>query len=445
MKMVAGKESYLATFEGFEKKVSAKDPAWIRSLRKGAIERFASLGFPTAKDEEWKYTRVEPIVNTPFQFALNPSDGVTLEKINAFSFGALQWPRLVFVNGFYSAKLSELSELSGKIKVSSLREAFLKEPERVEAHFGRYVNLEKNAFGALNTAFVQDGALIDLGRGEVVDEPIHLVFISVSPGGTVLSQPRNLMVAGAGSSATVIESYVSLAAECYFTNAVTEIVLEEGARLDHNKLLRESENAFHIGTTHVCGKKGSFLSSSSVAWSGRIAKNQLRVLFDAEEGECVLNGLYVVSTGQHVDNSILIDHAKPRCTSNELYKGIVNGRGTAVFNGKIIVREDAQKTSAHQVNKNLLLSEEANVDTKPHLEIFADDVKCTHGAAVGQLDEEAIFYLKSRGLSEKSARNILTYGFASDVIQRIKVEPVRKEFVHLLAERLQIEAAEVAE
>ncbi len=440
--MVAEKESYLTTFEGFEKRVSAKDPSWVRSLRKGAIERFANLGFPTAKDEEWKYTRVEPIVRTPFKFSLDPStNGVALSQIESFSFGSLKWPRLVFVNGFYSAKLSDLSGLSGKVKVGSLREAILKEPARVEQHLGRYASLEKNAFGALNTAFVLDGAFIDLGVGESVSEPIHLIFVSSSPEGAVLSQPRNLIVAGKGSSATVIESYVSLADEVYFTNAVTEIVLDEGAKLDHNKLIRESEKGFHIGATHVCGKKGSFLSSSSIAWSGRIARNNLRVLFDAEGSECALNGLYVVSTGQHVDNSILIDHAKPSCTSNELYKGIVNGRGTAVFNGKIIVREDAQKTDAHQVNKNLLLSEEATVDTKPHLEIFADDVKCTHGAAVGQLDEEAIFYLKSRGLREKSARDVLTYGFASDVIQRIKIAPVQKELNRLLAERLQMEVA----
>jgi Fe-S cluster assembly protein SufD len=343
------------------------------------------------------------------------------------------------VNGFYSQKLSDVSRLPAGVKVGSLREAIAHEGKLLETYLGQSAGLEKNPFALLNTAFVQDGAFIYLGEGKAVPEPIHLVFISVAREGAILAQPRNLIVAGKGSRATVIETYAGLRAETYFTNVVTEMVLEEGASLDHNKFLRESTTAFHVGTTHVSQKSKSFLSSASVSWSGRIVRNNLQVILGAEETECLLNGLYVVSTDQHVDNSILIDHAKPRGTSNELYKGILNGKGTAVFNGKIIVREDAQKTDAHQVNKNLLLSEEATVDTKPHLEIFADDVKCTHGAAVGELDEEAIFYLKTRGITDTLARNILTYGFASDVIGRIKVSSIREELNRLLAERLQIQ------
>jgi Fe-S cluster assembly protein SufD len=440
--MVAEKETYLATYEAFEKRGSSGEPAWLRSLRRKAISKFAEFGFPTGKDEEWKYTRVEPIVKTPYQFVLEASsNGVTSAEIESVSFGALKGPRLVFVNGFYSPKLSDVSRLPPGVKVGSLREAFSKEGKLLESYLGRSVELEKNAFALLNTAFVQDGAFLYFGEGKQVSEPIHLVFISLAGERAVLAQPRNLIVAGKGSQATVIETYAGIRAGSYFTNAVTEIVLEEEAHLDHNKFLRESPAGFHVGSTHVSQKSKSFLSSASVSWSGRIVRNSLRVILGAEETECLLNGLYVVSSGQHVDNSILIDHAKPHGTSNELYKGILNGKGTAVFNGKIIVREDAQKTDAHQVNKNLLLSEEATVDTKPHLEIFADDVKCTHGAAVGELDEEAIFYLKTRGITDTLARNILTYGFASDVIGRIKVSSIREELNRLLAERLQVQDA----
>jgi Fe-S cluster assembly protein SufD len=436
--VVTVKDRYLAAFEAFERAGAAGGPAWLLRLRREAIARFAEQGFPTVRLEDWKYTSVAPIASTAFRLADGAFDGLPDEAIEALVAREPEAHRLVFVNGRYSAKLSSLAPLPVGAQVASLAETLITDAAVLERHLTRYATSDGIGYGftALNTAFAQDGAFVHLPPGVRVTEPIHLLFIATSLTAPVLAQPRNLIVADRGSEATVIERYVGLGDDPYCTNTVTEIVLGEGARLEHDKIEQESEQAFHVGTTQVVQECDSAFTSSSVALGGKLARNNLSVRFAGAGGTCALNGLYVPHAGQHVDNHTLIEHVQPRCTSRQLYKGVLDGVARAVFNGRVIVRQDAQHTDAHQTNKNLLLSEGAEVDTKPQLEIFADDVRCTHGAAVGQLDEDAVFYIRSRGLDTQAARMLLTYGFMSDVINRITVASIREQLDGLLMARL---------
>lgn len=432
------KDAYLAGFEALERAGAASSPAWLRRIRREAIARFAEQGFPTVRLEDWKYTNVAPIAATVFRPADGAPNGLPAEAIEHVVAGDGARHRLVFVNGCYSAKLSSVAPLPGGARVTSLAEALITDAAVLEQHLGRYAPSEGIDYGftALSTALAQDGALVYLPPAVRVAEPIHLLFVATAPAAPVLAQPRVLVVIERGSEATLVESYVSVGEDSYFTNAVTEIVLGEGAILEHYKIEQESELAFHVGTTQVAQGRDSSFTSGSVSLGGKLARNNLGLRFTAPGASCTLNGLYVLHGRQHVDNHTLIDHAVPRCTSRQLYKGVLDGSARAVFNGRVIVREDAQHTDAHQTNKNLLLSEGAEVDTKPQLEIFADDVKCAHGAAVGQLGEDAVFYLRSRGLGEEAARTLLTYGFMSDVISRITIEPIRARLDRLLMARL---------
>lgn len=431
---------YLSAFESFSKHSARKDPSWIQGVRKKAISRFSELGFPTVRQEEWKYTNVEPIARRTFHFSFDIGlNGLTLKKLETFLFGEANWTRLVFVNGFYSKGLSFFTPKGEGVKIGSLGEILKSEPALLEPYLAQIAPYENNPFTALNTAFIQDGAFILLPKGSILKEPVHLLFISLSTTDERVSQPRNLIIAERESRATVIESYVSLNPNHNFTNAVTEMVLEDGAALDHYKIQREDEQAFHISGIQVLVRRDSRFSSFSVATGAQLSRNTLNVELSSEGAECVLNGLYFVRGRQHVDNHTTINHAKPAGKSRQLYKGILDGHARGVFSGKIFVRKDAQKTDANQTNKNLLLSDHASVDTRPQLEIFADDVKCTHGAAVGQLDPEAIFYLKSRGMEEGQARNLLTYGFANEVIERIELEALRSELDRFVLSRLRNE------
>ncbi len=432
------KDTYLAAFEAFERGGAGGGPGWLLRLRREAIARFAEQGFPTVRLEDWKYTSVAPIAATTFRLADGAFDSLPAEAIEALVVREPVAHRLVFVNGRYSAKLSSLAPLPAGARVASLAEALITDAAVLERHLARYAGSDGIGYGftALNTAFAQDGAFVHLPPGVRVTEPIHLLFLATSLTAPVLAQPRNLIVADRGSEATIIERYAGLGDDPYCTNAVTEIVLGEGAALEHDKIEQEGELAFHVGTTQVVQARDSTFTSGSIAFGGRLTRNNLGVRFAGAGGTCTLNGLYVPHGGQHVDNHTLIEHAEPRCTSRQLYKGVLDGGAHAVFNGRVIVRQDAQHTDAHQTNKNLLLSEGAEVDTKPQLEIFADDVRCTHGAAVGQLDEDAVFYIRSRGLDTQAARMLLTYGFMSDVINRITVASIREELDGLLLARL---------
>jgi len=431
--MLDVRDSYLSKLKDFERQTSPGTADWLKTLRHSAIERFAELGFPTPRQEDWKYTNVASIASLPFE-RLAPSDlpAIAPPRIKEWLGGPAE-NRLVFLNGRYAPHLSSLSPLSAGVRVGSLREEIARRPEELSAHLTGRANYREHAFAALNTAFLDDGALIRLPPDSSLDQPIHLVFASSSKG---TSHPRVLIIAGARSRATVIESYWGTTGDSYFTNALSEIVLGEGAAIEHYKLQNEAEAASHIGLIQVEQARSSRFDSHSFSLGGRLARNELRVTLDGEGAECVLNGLYLAGGTQHLDNTTQIDHAKPHCKSRQLYKGILDGRSRAVFNGRVLVRPDAQKTDAQQTNKNLLLSDEAEVDTKPQLAIYADDVKCAHGATVGQLDEEAMFYLRSRGLPLDLAGSLLTFAFASEMIALIGPESLRSQIRHQVASRL---------
>ena len=429
---------YLAKFEEFERGPVAAKPAWFYPVRKAGIAHFAELGFPTVQNEEWRYTNIAPIAKLPFHPILQRPAGLpALKQIETFFIPGLKCSRMVFVDGHYAP---ELSHVLGGIRAVSLAEALHTEARLLERHLGQYARYEENAFVALNTAFFVDGAFIHIPVGMDVEEPVHLLFLSRSsePGST--SHTRNLIIAERGSRCRIIEHYAGLADAPTLTNAVTEIVVGDGASVEHCKWQAESLSAFHVATLQIQQEGKSRVTQHSISVGAKIARNDIHLVLGGEGIESILNGLYLGVGDQLVDHHTVVDHAKPRCASHEFYNGILDGKSKGVFNGKIFVREDAQKTDAKQTSRNLLLSGEATIDTKPQLEIFADDVKCTHGATVGQLNEEEIFYLRSRGISAENARRMLIHAFASDVINRIGIEPVREELEKLMSERLDHEA-----
>jgi Fe-S cluster assembly protein SufD len=422
-------EAYRADFQR-----QSAAPEWLQSLRAHGMARFESLGFPTTKNEDWHFTSVAPIAERTFRAAMTSKAGVSSEGSTAgmvaradlqrFTFDQPAWHSLVFVNGEFSENLSSFAGLGGKVRVNSLSNAIRSGVGRPERHLGKIAAFDKHAFTALNTAFIRDGAFIELQPDAVVDQPIHLIFVSEGQGESI-SHPRNLIVAAQNSRATIIESYICIRDTPYFTNAVTEISLGEGARVDHYKIQRESEKSFHVGTTQIRQARDSQLHSFSFAVGGSLARTNIYTTLDGNAATCTLNGLYLADGAQHIDNQTSIEHIAPNCPSHEIYKGILDGRSHGVFNGKVYVHPEAQKTDGKQSNNNLLLSPTARVDTKPQLEIFADDVKCTHGATVGRLDELAMFYLNSRGIGPETARTLLTYAFAADVLETIELEAMK--------------------
>jgi len=430
-------ETYRSHFEVFEKLLNGDTGSAVHGIRSRAFEKFMELGFPGPKHEEWRFTNVAPIAKSKFMpVASLAVPKISPAEVEKFTFGGLHCTRLVFVNGRYAPELSSLASLPEGTTVGSLAEALASQPDIVRTHLSRHATYDENTFTALNTAFMQDGAFVHVPDGKVVEDPIHVLFISSGSGDAFVVHPRNLIIAGNGSQVSLVESYVANGAGAYFTNAVTEFVLGEQAIVEHDKFQDEAAGAFHIGTIHVHQKRKSNYTSNSIALGGSLVRNNITVVLDDEWCEATLNGLSLATGDQLIDNHTTIDHAKPNCQSHELYKAILTDKSRGVFNGKIFVRKDAQKTDAKQTNKTLLLSDGATIDTKPQLEIFADDVKCTHGATVGQLDEEQLFYLRARGIGEDQARDILTFAFASDVIQRVHVEPLRDQLDQILQSRL---------
>lgn len=423
------KDWFLEAFDSYAR--NSRDPVWLNQARKAAIGQFAQSGFPTMRDEEWRYTNVGPLQGIPFQFQpVKSVPQLSQTQIKPFSFGAAHWLTLVFVNGHFVPELSSPPKNHKGWYVGSLNQALVSNPKLLEAHLNRYA--KQDAFTALNAAFIKEGALIYLPEQETVNEPIHLIFVSASSGQNALIQPRNLIVASPKSKASVVESYVAINGAAYVTNVVTEILVGEEAKIDYYKIQREASEAFHIGTTQVELKRAATFNSVSVSLGARLSRHNVNVHLGEEKAQCELSGLYLGSGVQHMDHHTFVDHPKPHGTSNQLYKGILSGQASGVFSGKIFVREGAQKTDAHQSNKNLLLSEKSTADTRPQLEILADDVQCTHGAAVGQLDESVIFYLKTRGIGFEAARRILCYGFAKEVIERVKIPAISEELDRLI-------------
>ncbi len=426
---------YFSSFARLQVKLGGKEPAWVTSIRKAAFDRFAELGFPTTHNEEWKYTSVAPITSIPFQPARHEFNESIAEKLRRSPFADLDCSRIVFINGYFSPELSSRA-LSAGVKAGSLRVALASGGAPLEEHLARYAGFQNHAFVALNTAFMEDGAFVDIPKDLVLEMPIYLLFVSATNGQPAVMQPRNLILVGRGSQVSFIEGYVGLENRVCFTNVVTEVVAGEGAVVDYCKVQEESERAFHVATLQVHQARSSSVTTHSMAFGGRLVREETTAVLDGEGAECLLHGLYMINGQQHVDNHTTIDHAKPHCGSRELYKGVLDGKATGVFNGKIIVRKDAQKTDSKQSNKNLLLSEDAVINTKPQLEIYADDVKCTHGATIGQVDPEAIFYLRSRGIGLEEARSMLIQAFANELITRIKFEPLRARLFKTLSARL---------
>jgi len=416
-------------------------PRWLQDLRNTAAARFAALGFPTVREEDWRFTSVAPIASTDFRPA-GPA-AVTVDDVDRLPYGGLPF-RLVLVNGRFSAELSRLHDLPHGVRAGSLAAAAAEHGDEVSRHYAQVAEFHSRAFVALNTALAADGAYLYLPDGLVLEQPFEILHLAAGDSGeTTMTHARTLVVAGERSQARIVETWASLRGGTYFTNAVTEIVAGPGAVLDHYKVQQESLDAFHIATMQITAQRGANVSSHSFSLGGRLVRNDAGALLAGEGAEVTLNGLYLADGDRMVDNHTTIDHAQAHCPSHEIYKGILGGKARAVFNGKIIVRQDAQKTDAKQTNRALLLSDDASINTKPQLEIFADDVKCTHGAAIGQLDEDAIFYLRARGLTYFEARDMLIHAFAGEIIDRVQVEPLKRALEAELYAQLARDLAEI--
>ncbi len=423
-----------------ESRRNGHDPVWLKAFRHTALQRVSERGFPTAKDEAWKYTQIGRILDVAFEPAeADASLRLSSAAIDQLA-GDLGGARLVFINGYFSPQCSSLKKLPEGVKVKSLASALAEEGESLEALLSRPFGEQTHAFTALNAACAEDGAFVQIPANTVIEEPIHLVFLSdpgaAFPAGPVVSHPRSLVLAGPGSRVTIVETYAGILDEVYLTNAVTEVILEEGAAVEHYKIQNETETAFHIALLDVRQERDTQFATHSVALGSLLARHEVTVGLHGPGAKATLNGLYMPQNEQHLDNPTTIDHIAPECISRELYKGVVDGRGRGVFDGRVIVRPGAMKTDSSQTNKNLLLSESARANTRPQLEIFADDVKCAHGATVGQLNEEVVFYLRTRGISQIAARNLLTYAFVGEMLELIRVQPLRSHVEKLVALRL---------
>lgn len=427
---VAGPLSaYREAFAVLAQERAGLDARWLSELRQAALERFLERGFPSTRDEEWRQTNVAPIAAASFRRTERvPCPAIRPETQKRLDFGgAFTGWEIVFVDGRYCPELSSVAEIDD-IHISSLGQMARKHPDRIARHLSRVANgAGESPFTSLNTAFFENGAYVEISPKTTPKAAIHLIYFATGGPATAptISHPRTLIVAGEGSEATVVETYAGTEGAHYLTNAVTEVVVENGARLDHYKLDRESHSGHHVATLAVRLARGSVFSDAAVLIGGRLVRNDVQVAFTEEGGECALNGLFVAGGEQLMDAHTVIRHAVPHCTSRELYKGILNGRSRGVFRGRVVVEKGAQKTDAHQTNKNLILSHGALVNSTPQLEILANDVRCKHGSTTGQMDPLALFYLRSRGIGEAEARRLLTYAFASDVVSRIQVAPIR--------------------
>jgi Fe-S cluster assembly protein SufD len=439
MTVATAQDQYLARFEDALARRAGAEPAWLTSTRRAAIDRFAALGFPTTRDEDWRFTNVAPIAEASFAPGPATAPPAGIDAIAPFVPKALSCTRLVFVNGRYSPALSVAHAMPRGTHVTTLPAALASDPGLVDPYFTRCASHERHAFTALNTALSEDGAFVYVPADTIVPEPVHLIYLSTTAT-PIVTHPRTLVVVGDNSRLQLIETYGGAAGDFYFTNAVTEIVGGEHSRVEHYRVQRESFASYHVSDTHVYLERSAVFAQQLVTLGGALVRNDVTANLDAEHIECTLNGLYLGHGRRLIGNQTSIVHAKPNCASHELYKGMLDDHARGSFTGKIFVRPDAQKTDAKQTNQVLLLSDDATVNTKPQLEIFADDVKCTHGATVGQLDEESLFYLRARGIGREQARAILVHAFASDIIDRVAIEPLRAALEAALLAQLPKEA-----
>jgi Fe-S cluster assembly protein SufD len=417
-------QNYADTFSHLAKSGDGREPLWLQTLRRSAFERFSETGFPTTHDEDWRFTNISAIAQTAFQLSRGTQNLPTAKQIESYRLpGAAS--HLVFVDGLFVAALSSLGRLPGGVRVSSLAAQIASKPQTVEPYLGRFLNIQRDAFAALNTAFLEDGAFVHIAKNTVLEEPIHLLFVSSANVAPTMSHPRNLIVAEEGGQATIVEEYVSVGGAAAFCNTATELVAGDNSVVSHYMIEREDTQAFNVSTLRIDQGRHANISSHSVLIGGAIVRNNIHPVLAGEGGECLINGLFIGNGRQHLDNYMLVEHAQPHCGSRQFYNGILDGSAHGVFHGRIVVHKDAQKTDAKQTNRNLLLSDQAQIDTKPQLEIYADDVKCTHGATIGQMEENALFYLRSRGIDEVSARRLLLLAFASECLDRMKQGPAR--------------------
>lgn len=429
----AGPETYNVEFERLANQQTG--PAWLQSLRQQGFARFSETGFPTTHDEDWRFTNVAGISRTEFEPA--PRVHISLPDLGAFCTGDFAC-QLVFVNGRFAPGLSRIPEL-GKVKIGPLAQALASDPASVQKHLGNFLNFRRDAFAALNTAFIEDGAYIHVSRGTVVEQPIYCLYVSVAAEKPFVEHPRNLIVVEENSQASIVEDYVSLGnsgSAASFSNTVTELVAGENAVVSHYMVVRPAADAFNVSTLRIQQARASNVATHSVLLSGALVRNNVHPVLAGEGAECLINGLFMANDRQHMDNYMLVEHASPHCNSRQFYNGVLNGQAHGVFHGRIIVHKDAQKTDAKQTNRNLLLSDDAQIDTKPQLEIYADDVKCTHGATIGQVEENALFYLRSRGLDEAAAKHLLLLAFANECLDRMSSDQVRQHLERLVTEWL---------
>jgi Fe-S cluster assembly protein SufD len=436
-KIVNETDSYLAHFEKFERQ--AAHPAWLLPLRREGLASFRQQGFPTLQDEDWRFTNVAPISRLPFNPfpEAPPNFSPAAAAMDRAPFRHISRNRLVFIDGHYSESLSSLLSLPAGVTATSLAAAVAGGSGVARDHLGRYAITQNNAFAALNQAFFLDGAFIRVPAGVELADPIQLVFISSAQLPRAAIHPRNLVIAENGSKLTVIESYLGIGPAVYLTNSVTELFAGENAAVELLKFQDESSDSFHVATIQGQFGRGSNVNVHSFALGARLSRTNIRAKLGGEGLECILNGLYLTKDEQLADHHMIVEHAEPRCASHEYFNGILDDKSRGVFHGRIYVHQSAQKTDAKQTNKNLLLSDDATANTKPQLEIYADDVKCTHGATVGQLNEEAVFYLRSRGLGIDTARRMLIHAFAGEIIERVRCKPARQELDRIVWDRLE--------
>ena len=429
--------TYLESFAELEKRLEPQ-PRWLRNLREDAFARFSETGFPTTHDEDWRFTNVADIAATPFRLPEPEKiSGLEAERFKVSGFGA----QLVFVNGYFAPGISTSGNLPSGVRVSSLADEIASNPAGLEPHLGRYLNTRRDAFCALNTAFTHDGAYVYIPKGRVLESPVYLLFVSTESGRPVMTHSRNLIVVENEAQATLVEEYVSLGETPAFSNTATELVVGENAVVSHYMIEREHRQAFNVSTLRIQLGRSANVASHSLLLGGGLVRNNVHPVLAGEGAECLINGLFVGNGRQHLDNYMLVEHASPHCASRQFYNGILDDQAHGVFHGRIIVHKDAQKTDAKQTNRNLLLSDGARIDTKPQLEIYADDVKCTHGATIGQIEENALFYLRSRGIDEVSARRLLLEAFANECLERMARSAAR-DHVEQLIHRYLLELAE---
>jgi Fe-S cluster assembly protein SufD len=422
------------THAGHYSRLSAQSanggPAWLHELRRSAIARFDQVGFPTQKQEDWRHTSIRPIAETAF----SPAEPAQTDEASEFSFGNEAACELVFVNGHFSPQLSKLDRLPRGLTVRPLAEALSSNAAQLKNVLGHLAKPEANPFVALNTGFIHDGAYVHIAKNTTVRGAIHLLFFSTANSEPTVSHPRVIVVADDNVEAQIVESYVGSSGR-YFTNAVTEIVLGNDCRIDHCKLQQESREAFHVATMEVVLGRATTFVSHAASIGAKLSRNDLNCHMFGEGAYATLNGVVLIKDEQHCDNHTLLDHAAPNCPSHELYKHVLNDKASAVFRGKILVRQPAQKTDSKQTSKSLLPSDDAYMNSQPALEIYADDVKCTHGSTTGPVDEDMVFYLRTRGVSLEAARHLLTYAFAADITRRMRVEPVRRRIEDYMAKQ----------